>query len=266
MPLPHLKLAWRWQVYVSRAVLASFPTYLHSCIPNLPPCFSHHIPTHIHPSHHAPAIMPSRPAHPTIPRTFGPRPRIITDILFPTPSLAYFLANSLERVPIARLSPVHRRCIFCQARMCSEMHLPLPRTRPAAPAPDDDNDNDNDEEPENPPLPPSPSCPVPKHPRDTIPRLCVNPAAIVLPPSPAPDTCPDRSRCEIAVRVTMPGCGHVIGSRCLVGWLRLRNIKCPICQTLWFRSDDRSWVLVEGWPRPGVMRVVGGRGRVVQGW
>lgn len=263
-PLPLLALASRWQVYVSSIVLVSLI---------IPPAPAHHksstmlLPSHphtIHPPHHAPSIMSPRPSHPSSPRrTFGPRPRLIIDILYPLPSLAYFLANFIERVPIARLGPIHRRCIFCQTRMCNEMHLPLPRHPPA---PTDGDNEIDDEGQENPPLPPSPSRTVRKHPRDTKPCLPIYPAQIPLPPSHTPDTCPDCRRCEIAIRITVPECGHVIGSRCLVGWLRPRNIKCPICQTLWFRSEDRSWVLVEGWPRPGVMTVAGRRGRVVQKW
>jgi hypothetical protein len=73
------------------------------------------------------------PPRPSTPPQFGPRPQCVHDTIFPTPSLANFLNNNIERVPIDRLGTIHQTCFVCATSMCDRLHyfqFPLCRVVP----------------------------------------------------------------------------------------------------------------------------------------
>jgi hypothetical protein len=177
----------------------------------------------------------STSSHPLTPTQYGPRPQSVQDLIFPVPSLVNFLNNNLEHIPIDQLGLAHRQCIVCLNGMCDELH----RTDPV------------NSSPTQPPLTRAPNLPG-------------QPAA-EHESEPTSDPCPDRSKCEIAVRVTRPGCYHIFGSRCLVTWLRKTRIRRPICDALWYKMDDPSSLgamLMESWPH--TMKTTEEKGRIEQ--
>jgi hypothetical protein len=184
---------------------------------------------------------------------FGPRAQTVNDFVLPTPPLANFLNSNLRIISIDELGEEHEDCIICKKRMCdsirtstssTEIHRPILHTPAPSPEPAYQNTADVSS--------PSPSIP-----------LSLSSAGS----DNDEDHCPNRVTCEVAVRITRPGCGHIFGSRCLFVWLQIGSFKCPICRTLWFRSRDRSlsdFVLQESWPRKMRMEFEFGIGRVVQ--
>jgi hypothetical protein len=181
------------------------------------------LPTHTHTHTQQPDMSNSASSRPITPPQYGPRPQSVQDLISPVPSLVNFLNNNLERIPINQLGAAHRQCIVSLNRMCDEVHHLNP-----------------------PDLTPT----QPQAPQTRAPNAPGQPAPGQEPES-TPDLCPDRTKCEIAVRVTRPGCCHIFGSRCLIMWLRKMRIRCPICDALWYKMDDPSSlgaVLMESWP------------------
>lgn len=71
-------------------------------------------------------------------------------------------------------------------------------------------------------------------------------------------TCTESSRCESAVRIIKPDCGHVIGAKCLVELIGKGKNCCPFCEAKWFRpvsfgmrkvilSESQLWNWTWGW-------------------
>ncbi|KAF2034320.1 hypothetical protein EK21DRAFT_85369 [Setomelanomma holmii] len=182
---------------------------------------------------HVPRLNMSDPG-PDRPRLYGPHTQSVYDVLFPTPSLVYFLNNRLERVTVRRLRPEHWTCTLCNKCMCDEMHPVLTPTlwRPPIPLP-----------PSLPPRAPTTICTQRRPPNRLSARgQYVNgPGMPSAPPPPiGEDVCPDRTNCELAIRVATEKCGHVFGSRCLLKVLASGQLKCPLCQTVWLKGLDHE--------------------------
>jgi hypothetical protein len=231
---------------------------------------------------------------PPSPRVFSPRTQTVDDIVSPTPSLAYFLASDVERVPTQGLHAEEERCAMCHKRFRDSLHIVAPakpshlhkRHRPR---------RKSTAKPTSVKLPPTP-------PRQSfatespfqsglplIPGLPVSPQTFLtsgpscsLGPPTAPEALKGRKEphlpktslrdrqlappltespshtvnlnddtCGIAIKVTMPGCGHVFGARCLVIWIMDRWCRCSVCKTTWFKREDKvrtAMVLRENWP------------------
>lgn len=192
-------------------------------------------------SHHVriyPRNMQVCSTNPTSPRAHGPWAQTVLDILYPTPSLAFWLNNQLEHIPLNRLAAARQSCNMCYKRMCDDIHPPK---RSVIQPP--------------PPLPRAPTSPgklkrLPNR-LSTRYRYVRSPNMPSAPPPPmGDDICPDCANCEMAVRVMTDGCGHIFGSTCLLKWLWQEKIKCPICHALWFRGVNQQLMYVllrENW-------------------
>jgi hypothetical protein len=185
------------------------------------------------------------PSRPSTPPQFGPRYQSVHDTIFPTPSLANFLNNNIERIPIHRLSYIHQTCIVCSAPLCDRPHyLPYPLSKKVPP-----------------PAPTQAHKEALKEQQRRSRRSPRQPA-----PEPTVYLCPNQGRCELAVRVTTKNCFHVFGTHCLVEWIRKRRIRCPICNTLWFKMEEKvayRTMLIENWPH--VLKTAEGEGIVENG-
>jgi hypothetical protein len=88
-------------------------------------------------SHHVrirPRNMQVCSTKPTSPRAHGPWAQTVLDILYLTPSLAFWLNNQLEHIPLNLLAAAHQSCNICYIRMCDDIH-PLERSVIQTPPP-----------------------------------------------------------------------------------------------------------------------------------
>lgn len=170
---------------------------------------------HRRPERSVASTRPSRSPRPTHPRTFGPRARCVHDMIHQPPTFVYFLNTHVTPALASRLDIVRQECSGCMQRMCDTLHVPSPL----------------------------PACP-PAPPQNTgriqfILKRAPAKRHFNGPSMPPPlDPCPNDSMCEVAVKITKPGCGHVVGSRCLSFWLLKGHTRCPICRTEWFVKED----------------------------
>jgi hypothetical protein len=181
--------------------------------------------------------MPSSPSY------FGPHTQTVHEPNYRTPTLAYFLNTYVKPQKVSQLDAIHHDCSDCGRRMCDDIHRPVPDA--AAP-------------PTPPPLPPRNPGRIQCLPDRT--RRQPNGPDAPTPCTPV-DACPDRARCEVGVKITTPGCDHVLGSSCLAAWLTLGGTRCPVCGTVWFERVDgpvRTSVMREAWPWSEMKLPVGG--------
>lgn len=163
------------------------------------------------------------PLGPLLSQPTRSRARIVDECIFPTPSLAYFLNNNL--IPWSN-DEGRLRCSYCSRPTCDNIHLAVMPT-PA----------------------PSPEQVRRIHKSQKSHRL-QKPHRSALPSD--DDECPDCARCEVALQVTAPGCGHVFGSKCLSERMfAMEKPCCPICHTRWYVHKDPWYtksVMRESWP------------------
>jgi hypothetical protein len=178
------------------------------------------------------------------------RARIVDDCVFPIPSLAFFLNNNL----IPRSNYEGRlKCSYCSRQTCGNIHLAMLPT--PAPSPEQV-------------IRPTQRIHKPRKPnRSHKPHESHESHELALPSD--DDECPDRARCEVALQVTTPGCGHVFGSKCLSEKIcTIGKSCCPICHTQWYVNEDpwyRKSVMRESWPNRQIMALGWNVGSFKQG-
>jgi hypothetical protein len=176
-------------LFLARRISFLSFTYLLPCCPHITIT---HILTYCYPPHRSLTATQIVTTPPVYASQFGPRPQCVHDTIFPTPSLANFLNNNMERVPIDRLGAVYQTCIVCSTSMCDRLHyFQSPRCRQVLK-----------------PYPTQAYQEALRHQNAKTPPQAAS--------EPTDDRCSDASRCEVAVRVTRPGCRHVFESRCLM--------------------------------------------------
>lgn len=193
------------------------------------------------PKHHQRNVSAPRSPTPTAPRSFGPRAQTVHDLDHRPPTFTYFLNTHIKPAVASRLDIAHQECSGCHRRMCDEIHAPQPAPV-CLPRP--------------PPLPPRNTGRIQCIPDRLPTKRRPNGPGVPRPLLPA-NVCPDYAKCEVAVRISTPGCGHVLGSRCLAIWLAEGNEGCPVCRTVWFEKDGVNEkdglegllsVMREAWP------------------
>lgn len=169
---------------------------------------------------------------PTTQRPCGPHAQTVDDLIHSPPNFAYFLNTYVQPTRASQLGIGCQDCCGCHKHMCDEIHIPLPCS----------------------PYQPTPLVLPTQNPGriQCLPNRKPVKQWLNGPDAPSTrDVCPDRTNCEVAVKITTPGCGHIFGSRCLAGWLTFARANCPICGTVWYvdkEPAERPSVMREAWP------------------